>query len=245
MGDDGNIWGGEFLIADRSSYERYSHFDYLPMPGGDKAAEEPWRMAFSYLYHYPETRNLIGKIPVFRNGGESRLQLICEMIDKKVNSPLTSGAGRLFDAVSVLLGLCHTSTFDAEPPMRLESIAAKNINESYPFSITPVISFAPALEELIRDLAAGTEAGIISARFHNTVVNVITGLSVKIREERNICKVVLSGGVFQNSYLLCKSVSQLEALDFNVYFNHHVPLNDGGIAMGQLLIAAERKLLCV
>jgi len=245
MGDDGNIWGGEFLIANRASFERYAHFDYIPMPGGDVAVKEPWRMAFSYLYHYPETRKWIGKIPVFRSRSDSELYLVREMMDKKVNSPLTSGAGRLFDAVAAILGLCHTAAFDAEPPMRLESIAAENGKDCYPFSASPVISFAPMLDALVRDLLAGTDTGIISARFHNTLAVMITCMSGKIRNERNLSKVVLSGGVFQNSHLLGKTLSLLEASDFRVYFNHQVPLNDGGIALGQLLIASERKKLCV
>jgi hydrogenase maturation protein HypF len=141
FGDDGHIWGGEFLIASRNSFRRYAHFDYIPMPGGDKAVKEPWRMAFSYLNHYPQTRNWIEKIPALRDLGEFRLGILREMVEKQVNSPWSSGAGRLFDAVAVILGLCHNAGFDAEPPMRLESIIDGNTNDNYPYDLAPVISF--------------------------------------------------------------------------------------------------------
>jgi hydrogenase maturation protein HypF len=202
-------------------------------------------MAFSYLNHYPQTRNWIEKIPALRDLGESRLGILREMVEKQVNSPWSSGAGRLFDAVSVILGLCYIAGFDAEPPMRLESIIDKNTHDNYSYDLAPVISFEPVLDALIRDLISGTDRGIISARFHNTVACIITGITEKIREETKIDQVVLSGGVFQNRYLLSRSVSKLGKSGFRVFFNHQVPLHDGGIALGQLLIASENLSLCV
>jgi hydrogenase maturation protein HypF len=245
LGSDGHIWGGEFFVADRATFQRYTHFDYVPAPGGDKAVEEPWRMAFSYLVRYPETRKLIDKVPFFHIFDKNRIHRVQEMLDKGINSPLTSGAGRLFDAVAVMLGLCSRSSFDSEPPMRLESIIREGINEYYPVGTESTICFAPMLEAIVKDLTHNVSASAISAKFHNTLVKVIGDISEKIRAEKNIDKVVLSGGVFQNKYLLMKSVSYLESLNFRVYFNHQVPVNDGGISLGQLMIAAERRLLCV
>jgi len=121
FGTDGNIWGGEFLIADSMNFRRFMHFDYVPMPGGDKAVEQPWRMAFSYLFKYfGDTIDYLS-IPVFRSVGKPTLDLVAGMIKNEINSPLSSGAGRLFDAASSLLGLCAASSFDSEAPMRLES----------------------------------------------------------------------------------------------------------------------------
>jgi hydrogenase maturation protein HypF len=245
LGTDGHIWGGEFFVADRASFQRYTHFDYVPAPGGDKAVEEPWRMALSYLYRYPETRKLINKVPFFQSFDKNMLHQVEEMIDKEIHSPLTSGAGRLFDAVAVILGLCSRSSFDAEPPMRLESIIQDGIVEHYPFSADSVICFAPMLAAIIKDLTYNIPVPAISAKFHNTLVKVIGDISEQIRRERNLDKVVLSGGVFQNKYLLMKSVSYLESLNFRVYFNHQVPVSDGGISLGQLMIAAKKRLLCV
>jgi hydrogenase maturation protein HypF len=245
MGADGHIWGGEFLVADRNSFQRYAHFDYIPMPGGDKAVKEPWRMALSYLHHYPETRKLISKVPVFKSFEKQTLYKITEMVEKEINSPLTSGAGRLFDAVAVLLGLCTEATFDAEPPMRLESLLSEGIQGNYPYISGTIISFAPMLESIVMELIKGNDIAGISAKFHNTIAEVITDISSRIRNDQGIRKVVLSGGVFQNRYLLLKSISRLEALNFKVYINQSVPANDGGIALGQLIIASKKNLPCV
>lgn len=242
-GTDGNIWGGEFLVADENEFVRYSHFDYVPMPGGDKAAGEPWRMAFSYLYKYrggnfspSETKAFIG-IPA-RN-----LDIAGEMIAKGINSPLTSAAGRLFDAVSAMLGLCINASFDSEAPMRLEAAAAKNIKDHYPFRISDVVDFSPAIDAIINDISL-KEISYISGMFHNTVAKASLEIARRIREEEGINRVVLSGGVFQNRYLLEKLTELLSADGFGVFSNRLVPANDGGIALGQLYVASEKNKIC-
>jgi hydrogenase maturation protein HypF len=242
-GTDGNIWGGEFLIADCSDFERFTHFDYVPMPGGDKAADEPWRMALSYLYRYFGESLTYETIDAFRRIEKTRLNIVKEMIVKGINSPLSSGAGRLFDAVSALTGLCRYSSFDSEAPMRLESVIDHASDKRYPFKISGTVIFADTFRSILDDLRR-VEIPEISVRFHNTVVQVILEVSEMIRESHNINKVILSGGVFQNMYILEKTVSLLRQNMFEVYTNHQVPVNDGGISLGQMVVASKYFGLC-
>lgn len=242
-GTDGIAWGGEFLVADLKEFTRYTHFEYVPMPGGDKAADEPWRMAFSFLYKYFGNKIDYIKIPVFQLVNKQQLILIKEMIDKRINSPLTSGAGRIFDAVSALLGLCHVSNFDSEAPIRLESAITSATDSHYPFEVGKTVIFAKTFKGIIDDLTK-TDISIISAKFHNTVANAIMEVSEKIRNEFSLHKVVLSGGVFQNKYLLEKVTQLLTEKHFKVYTNHLVPANDGGVSLGQIIIASKMKSLC-
>ena len=243
-GTDGNTWGGEFLVADLKEFIRYTYFDYIPMPGGDKAVDEPWPMAFSFLYKY--YGNSIGytKMPVFQSVKDKQIALVKEMIDKKINTPLTSGAGRIFDAVSAILGLCAISNFDSEAPMRLESAITSATESFYPFEIGRTVVFAKTLKAVIDDLPKA-DVSVISAKFHNTIAKIIADISEKIRQDTLIQKVVLSGGVFQNKYLLEKLTQLLSEKHFEVFTNHLVPANDGGVSLGQLIIASKMKGLCV
>ncbi len=238
-GTDGNAWGGEFMIADLDRFQRYSHFDYVPMPGSAKAISDPWRMAFSYLYKYFGDDFDYQSVPLFRSIDPDKIMAVREMIVKKMNSPLSSGAGRLFDAVSALLGLCSFNTFDSEAPMRLESSITRRTDEFYPFTISESISFHETFKEIVKDIHR-LKVSLISAKFHNTVAQVILQISERIRQEASLNKVVLSGGVFQNKYLLEKSTGLLNRKGFSVFTNHLVPANDGGVSLGQLIIAAKR-----
>jgi hydrogenase maturation protein HypF len=245
-GPDGNIWGSEFLICDLNDFRRYSHFEYIPLPGGDLAAEEPWRMAVSYLYKVYGMNFLDLDLPYLYQIDPEKISLIIHMIDKKINCPLTSGAGRLFDAVASLLDLVQVSTFQAEGPMRLESIARHGCQEVYPFSITATISFDATIRGIVEDLIDGTDKATIAAKFHNTIISSIFETVNAIRIREGISKVVLSGGVFQNKYLLEGTTRLLQENNFNVYSHATVPTNDGGIALGQLAVASKRKeLKCV
>lgn len=243
-GTDGNIWGGEFLITGLDGFERYAHFDYVPLPGGDKVINEPWRTAFSYLYKY--LRNTIDykKIPGFKKIPEKKLEIIAEMINKNINTPLSSAVGRLFDAVSALLGLCTFSTFDSEAPMRLESVITGDTDHYYPFNLSEVVDFSPTLEAIIYD-SGKKDISYISAKFHNTLAVISLRVAEKIREERSINKVLISGGVFQNKYLLEKTCEVLKRSGFEIFTNRLVPANDGGIALGQLAVASKTKEICV
>jgi hydrogenase maturation protein HypF len=243
-GPDGNTWGGEFLVADLSEYVRYTHFDYVPMPGCDKAVDEPWRMAFSYLYKYFGNSIDYLKIPLFKSVNEQHISLVKEMIDKKINSPLTSGAGRIFDAVSAIIGLCPVSKFDSEAPIRLESAITSTTKSHYPFDIGSTVVFAKTLEAILDDLPK-TDISIISAKFHNTIAKIIVAVSEKIRQDTSIQKVALSGGVFQNRYLLEILIRQLREKHFEVFTNHLVPANDGGVSLGQIIIASKTRRKCV
>jgi hydrogenase maturation protein HypF len=238
FGPDGNIWGSEFMIADLEKFSRFSHFDYIPMPGGEKAVDEPWRMAYSYIFKYFGDSFDYKSVSLFRSIDDDKLSLIREMIIKKINAPVTSGAGRLFDAVSAILQLCTEATFDSEAPMRLESAIDLETNEYYPFRTGEEIVFADTLMAILTDLPR-RKISEISVKFHNTIAQVILEVSRQIREKTSLDRVVLSGGVFQNKYLLEKSISLLNQNRFKVFTNHLVPSNDGGISLGQIVIASK------
>jgi len=243
FGDDGNIWGGEFFVCDMNDYERVNHFEYLPIPGGDKVSAEPWRMAVSYLYKVYGKEFLEMKIPFLKDIPSEKINLLLQAIDKKLNSPLTSSAGRLFDAVAAISGICTVNGFESEAPMRLEAAIEKNNFENYEFSLNGIISFDPTIRGIVNDVLSGAKPSVIAARFHNTIISVILETVKTLRKERKLNKVVLSGGVFQNRYLIEKSENILIENNFEVFTHSKVPSNDGGIALGQLAIAAKRRSL--
>jgi len=244
LGDDGNIWGAEFFECDLVSYKRKLHFEYMPMPGGDKATKEPWRMAISFLYKAfgDELWNM--NIPLLKEINERDIKTVIQLIDKKINSPLASSAGRLFDAVSALLGLTLKAGFHAEAPMKLEAAIDSSIKEKYIYSIQDgVISFTETIKELTKEKSLKTHNGILSAKFHNTVLeSIIEGIEM-IHSETGIKDIVFSGGTFQNRYLIEKLENKLNAKGFNVCLPNSIPFNDQGIAMGQLAIAAKKREL--
>ncbi len=242
LGNDDNIWGGEFFYGDYSDFERIAHFNYIPLPGGDMVTKEPWRTAVSYLY------NLYGKdlldldIPLIHEIGKEKISFIISMIDKGINSPLSSSAGRLFDAVAALTGICMKSTFHAEAPMRLQdNISEESVSESYSYKIEKsIISFDVMIEEIVSDLCNKVESGLISHKFHNTIIDVCINMCQKISLTKGCNKVVLSGGVFQNDFLSSKLETQLTNKGFEVYAHNKVPANDAGISLGQIAIAAHK-----
>jgi len=241
-GADGNIWGSEFIIADLKDFQRYAHFDYIELPGGDKAVEEPWRTAVSYLCKYFGNDFYNLKLPFLENIDRKKIDMILTAIDKRINCPLTSGAGRLFDAVAAIAGICTTSKFHAEAPMRLESLVSQNVEECYDFEINKTISFKNLFKELVMDIKEGISKSIISAKFHNTIIYVIFETVTKMRKETGIEKVALSGGTFQNKYILERIKPLLLNEKFKVYTQTGIPCNDGGVALGQLAIAAKRRI---
>jgi hydrogenase maturation protein HypF len=231
------------MIADLKEFVRYAHFDYIPIPGGDKAVDEPWRMALSYLYKYFGDSIDYSSIRGFNKLTDQQLSFVKEMIDKKINSPLTCGAGRLFDTVSALLGLCSVSGFDSEAPIRLESAITQSNEGHYPYEIGETVVFSETLKGVLYDLQAGDILSV-PAKFHNTVAMAVTDVSMKMRKDTSINKVILSGGVFQNKYLLEKLSRMLSDRNFEVFTNHRVPVNDGGVSLGQLIIASKMIGLC-
>ncbi len=245
-GEDGKIWGSEFFFVRRDSFKRYAHFQYLMMPGGEVAAVEPWRMAVSLLY------NTYGKdwaevLPAFSSliSAENR-NILTRAMENSINCPESCGTGRYFDAVAALLDICRINSFEAEAPMRLESLADKGTDEKYHIDIQPVVKFDKVTGQIISDLKCKLPLSLIAARFHHTMVHVVVE-TVKNMHAMSGCKnVVLSGGSFQNAILLGNVENKLNHLGFHSYSPLQLPANDGGIALGQMIVAAERrKALCV
>jgi len=245
-GDDAKIWGGEFFICDLNEYERYTHFDYIPIPGGDKAVEEPWRMGVSYLYKTYGEEFYSLDLPFLQKINRETVEIIVQAIKKGINCPETSSAGRLFDAVTAIINLCTISGFHAEAPMRLESVIDKNCKDLYEFDINKTIDVKKTIRGIVNDIKNKVPVSLISAKFHNTIISIIFAVVKEISLSGNIMKVVISGGTFQNKYILENLEKLLIKNKYEVYSNRIVPSNDGGIALGQLAITAKRKKLkCV
>ena len=242
-GTDGNIWGGEFLICDLNDFERFKHFEYIKQPGGDASNHHPWRMMLSYLLHYFGESFVKDSPDLFSDIDQNEINLLTSMIKKNINCPLSSSAGRLFDAVAALLGACKNTTYHAEAPMRLESLAKTEVDDSYGYEINEVVSFKETFKNMISDIRSGIDTSIISAKFHNTIVELIVEMAIKVRDEKGLEKVALSGGTFQNRIILEKTENSLKNKGFEVFTQSEIPSNDGGIALGQLAIAAKRRVL--
>jgi hydrogenase maturation protein HypF len=245
-GEDGALWGGEFLIAGISGYKRAGHLECVPLPGGASAIREPWRTAVSYLkkatgdeiWDYLERAGFVEKYAA------GNIDAVLKVSEQRTFSPLSSGAGRLFDAVAALMGVCDRNTFEGEAAMALESLLLEDLNDDYPvdirFSDPMTIDFSMAFLRILGDIVKKEDRRIIASRFHNTVASAIIGVACKLSAVSNIGKVVLSGGVFQNSYLLHRVQKGLGEAGLNVYVNELVPCNDAGISLGQAYILRER-----
>jgi hydrogenase maturation protein HypF len=247
-GADGHIWGGEALLADTGSFKRAAHLSYLPMPGGTAAIRQPWRMAVSCLYEIvgEDIRNVNAFLP--QKVDAQKAEFIADMIQKKINTPLTSSLGRLFDAVSAMVGLGHTVSFEGQAAMALEMAADQNHaldgrEGTYDFKWTGndvrIIHLKPMLRGIVDDLKMGVHASVISTRFHSTLIRLFSELCRDIRGQTDIDRVVLSGGVFQNATLLGGLIRYLEKDGFTVFSHSAVPTNDGGLSLGQAIVAAE------
>jgi len=241
-GTDGNIWGGEFMVADYKQFTRILHLENLPLPGGAQAIKKPYRTAIGYLLALGiETDQ---QLPFLKNIDPREINIIQSQVEQGINSPLTSSAGRLFDAVAALIGLRGVIEYEAQAAIDLETLAAKAVNESarYPFAITKhddinAIKIHDLLAAIVNDIHNRTPRARIAARFHNTVAQMILEVCQKISPKTGITGVALSGGVFQNRLLLNRTVSLLESAGLEVYTHRQVPCNDGGISLGQAVIA--------
>ena len=243
-GTDGAVWGGEFLLADYASFKRVAHLAYLPLPGGEQAIRNPWRMALSYLATFADSFE-DQDLEVLRKREPQEKEIVLKLIASRFNSPLTSSMGRLFDAASALLGICEQSTYEGQAAMELEMALEGDTDDHYPFdcqeeSGSYSISPAPLIRGMLLDLKKNEPAGAISLKFHNSIVTMLTDMCSKLREEWNSNRVALSGGCFQNTYLLTQSIARLTRAGFDVLYHQKVPPNDGGIALGQAVIANER-----
>ena len=243
-GTDGTIWGGEFLVAGLAGFERGGHLTPVPMPGGAAAIRQPWRMAAAYLG--PAAPEELG----VRRRNQDRWAAVTAMAAKGVNAPLTSSAGRLFDAAAAILGVRDTINYEGQAAVELEQLADPGEPAAYRAAIeTGEGPFqargADLLHAVIDDLTDRVRAPVIAARFHHGVAALIETGCVLLRERHGLGTVALSGGVFQNMLLLQATVGRLEARGFRVLTHSRVPCNDGGISLGQAVIAAARDRLAV
>jgi hydrogenase maturation protein HypF len=198
-------------------------------------------MGVSYLHHCFGDEIYDLKIPLTQRFGRQEMGNIIALIQKRINTPMVSSAGRLFDAVAAITGLNYYSTYQAEAPMLLESAIDLNEQGSYPFEIeTGKVSFTSLIRSVVEDIHKGKSTGSIATKFHHTLVQLILRLSLEIRAESGLDRIVLGGGSFQNNFLSEKVMDKLENENFKVYLPHRIPVNDQGIAAGQLAIGAHR-----
>jgi hydrogenase maturation protein HypF len=238
-GEDGTIWGGEFLLADLLTYQRLGHFAPVPMPGGAAAIRQPWRMAATYLDVAFDGRPPTGLDVLTRN--ERQWRAVVELARAGVNAPPTSSAGRLFDAVSSVLGLRDAVHYEGQAAIELEQHADVSERGAYHAAMAGdplVVAGGDLVRAAVTDLVGGVPTPAIAARFHNGVVDVILRACVALRESTGIGTVALSGGVFQNLLLSERTVHSLRDNDFRVLTHSRVPTNDGGISFGQAAITA-------
>ena len=232
-GVDGAIWGGEFLVASYAGFERRAHLRYVPLAGGDAAVREPWRAALGYAG--AAERLLAG---VGGHIGDQRLRAVERMIATGTNTVMTSSCGRLFDAVAALIGLRYEVNFEGQAAIELEAIVDPSCEERYEFDIGgDELDFRAMMERIVKERAAPS---VVAARFHNTLAAAIHEMCLRMRRESGIERVCLSGGTFQNMRLLGLTARALRASGFELFLHRKVPPNDGGIALGQAVIAAQR-----
>jgi hydrogenase maturation protein HypF len=255
MGVDGNIWGGEFLVADYRNFRRAGHLEYLPLPGGAAAIKRPYRTAIGYILTLLGDNTLSRDLPVMREADDVEIEVIKRQIERKINSPLSSSMGRLFDAISALLGIRSEIDYEGQAAVELEMAAhsfviargvgdeaISHVQESYPYHIVEdegirIVRLSDLLSAVIEDLHQGISKGMISVKFHNTVARMVNEMCRLIADETRLTQVALSGGVFQNRLLLRRAVSLLESSGFQVFTHRQVPCNDGDVSLGQAVIA--------
>lgn len=240
FGTDGRMWGGEFFVANFLEAERITHLAYVPMPGGAKAIREPWRMAAMYMQQAFGDEFVNLELPFVKDLEQRGWPVLRSMVATRTNSPETSSMGRLFDAVSSLLGVRALVNYEGQAAIELEAIAARDCADQYEFQINStenVIEAGPVIRDAVADLLDGIPPGVVSARFHLGVAHLIVSIAERIRNERKLNRVALSGGVFQNMLLLGKTCEMLRSKGFQVFTHTRIPTNDGGISLGQAAVA--------
>jgi len=234
-GEDGSIWGGEFFLSSESSYRHIGQFKQFLLPGAEFAVREPRRSLAGLLYNIAGEKFDEDYADILSVHFTSKdLSLIKNMLLKKFNSPLTSSAGRLFDSVSALLNICSKSSYEGQGAMMLEFVADNKYTGCYTFKVRDnqklIIEWAPMVKEIIDDVRNKVSPSTISAKFHNTLANIIFTVAEKMARK----KIILSGGCFQNALLTERAIDLLQSKEFKVYWHQRVPPNDGGIALGQV-----------
>ncbi len=241
-GTDGHVWGGEIMVVTPDAFNRMAHLAYVPMPGSAAAIKEPWRMAISYLdaAFGDDLWNL--NLPFMEQIDPEKIDIIRRMIARGLNTPQTSSLGRLFDGVAALAGIRHRVTFEGQAAMEMEGMAAETkASYSYEWEKTGghyLIRSEPIIRDVVESLVAGVSVAIVAGRFHATLIRMFTELTIRISQDCGINRIVLSGGVFQNARLLTGLTDALYARDLKVYTHSIVPTNDGGICLGQAMVAA-------
>ncbi|NJC88629.1 MAG: carbamoyltransferase HypF [Desulfuromonas sp.] len=241
-GADGTLWGGEFLAGDCRVFERAGHFRYVPLPGGDLAARQPWRMALSFL-----REAYGGDVPVlscFTGVPAEEFNLVRQALDKGLNAPLASSCGRLFDAVAAILGVRNAASFEGQAAMELEMLADRSATSPYPFGLKMeegvlVFDPRPLVRALVESIGTGEDPPRSAGRFHATLAEMVRQTCLVLRARRGLNTVALSGGVFQNALLTTLVRERLERAGFKVLTHSLVPPNDGGIALGQAVVAGR------
>lgn len=242
-GTDGKIWGGEFLICDYNDFKRVAHLQYVSMPGGDKAIMEPWRLSVAYILKYinfiPDGRKLIEKFYGIKG------ITLASIINKNINCVETSSMGRLFDAAASIAGVRNSVTYEGQASIEFEAISDEKILDYYQYDIKVengilIINPGKILAGLINDRLKNVPSSTMSAKFHNSVINFSIDILLRLRSLSSLNKVALSGGVFQNTYLLKNLCKKLKKECFDIYIQKSIPSNDGGISLGQIVIANEK-----
>jgi len=241
-GEDGHTWGGELLVADRSGYERIGHLAYMKMPGGDAAVKHPGRMALGALFPVIG-RDAARAVPWM---DEAEAEAVLELLERDVNTPLTAGMGRLFDAASAALGVCTRTTFEGQPAIELEGVADPDAEGSYPVELVEKngqleADGAAILAAVCDERDSGVAVPTIAGRFHNTIARLLLEYARAARDRTGLRHVCLSGGCFQNALLLERSLPRLVDDGFVVHRHRLVPPNDGCVALGQMIVAANLK----
>jgi hydrogenase maturation protein HypF len=243
LGWDNSIWGGEFFISDDFSFIHEAQFCKFPLPGGDQAIREPRRSALGILYQIYGEKLSLFEHWLLNSFNSSELSLLMQMLKKRLNCPLTSSVGRLFDAVAALLNLRQQINYEGQAAMMLEYLADPSETGSYEFELIPgkviLINWIPIFKQILKQIKDKEKPSVISMRFHSTLVRII----LEVARTLQIDKVVLSGGCFQNAILLEKSVSLLQENGFRPYWHQRIPPNDGGIALGQIALGWQRRRL--
>jgi hydrogenase maturation protein HypF len=240
FGPDGAVWGGEFLVGDYHGYRRAAHLRYVPMPGGELAIREPWRMALAHMVDGGVDCKAFTQTLT-----PESIAAVRQVIEKRINTPLTSSVGRLFDAVAALAGVRGRVDYEGQAAMELEWLATDvHSAHTYPFQLHEPASGPLEIDTrwligaIADDVRRGQSSALIARRFHSTMVEVIVQVCTRVGKQTGLSAVVLSGGVFMNALLLVEVVPRLEARGFRVLTHEQIPPNDGGLCLGQLLIAA-------
>jgi hydrogenase maturation protein HypF len=242
-GPDGAIWGGEVLVAGYEGFDRAAHLRYVPLPGGDATIHRPYRAALAHLW--AATVEWADDLPPVMAASPVELAVLRRQLERGVQCVPTSSMGRLFDAVSSLLGVRHTVSYEAQAAIELETVATGHMRAAphYRFeTVGPEIDAAPLLRAMVDDVRHGCSPGVVAAGFHRAVATVVAETAARLAQDRGIDRVALSGGVFQNVLLVRLVCAELSRLHLRALVHRVVPPNDGGLALGQAAIAGARRL---